>query len=78
MEIETIQDVAILFGSPLAFEPEPIRPFKLKTWHVVAGGVTIILLICGTLYIYDHVKDKFSSNNGTASQFKNYKSKKTA
>jgi len=72
MIIETAQDVSLLMGSPLVFDK---GPFKLKTWHMVVGVIGAVVIVCGVLYIRDHVTGayKIVDNNSSTSKFKNYR-----
>ncbi|HXD93696.1 MAG TPA: hypothetical protein VNX01_10810 [Bacteroidia bacterium] len=72
MIVETAQDVSLLMGSPLAFDK---GPFKIKTWHWVVGGLGLVVMACGILYIKDRITGKYNivESNCSTSKFKNHR-----
>ncbi|MBK9283517.1 MAG: hypothetical protein IPM51_04275 [Sphingobacteriaceae bacterium] len=51
--INTYAKIDELFGAPLTSVPKPNVPFKIKGWHLIAGGAVAGLAIYGAYCLHD-------------------------
>jgi hypothetical protein len=56
------QEIQKLFGTPLQQVPRPHIPYKLKTSHLLWGGVLISLSVIGLVKVVQFINDLFDSD----------------
>ena len=70
----TYPEILKLFGAPLSQVPKPHVPFKLKTWHVIAGAAIVGLTLYGgaTLFKNAFGSPKYIHEDPTQSLYYKY------
>jgi hypothetical protein len=57
------QEIQNLFGTPLQHVPKPKLPYKLKTSHVLFGGVALTLMVLGVIKAREYITYYFSNDS---------------